>query len=61
MSISSSLLRAANQRGEYHSDALRHAQDDTLAAQAALEKQLSAVGDDVEGINSQVGEVSAAS
>ncbi|CAK0786024.1 hypothetical protein CVIRNUC_009237 [Coccomyxa viridis] len=32
-------------------------QDDTLAAQAALEKQLSAVGDDVEGINSQVGEV----
>ena len=38
-----------------------HAQDDTLAAQAALEKQLSAVGEDVEGINSQVGEVSAAS
>ena len=40
---------------------LSRAQDDTLAAQAALEKQLSAVGDDVEGINSQVGEVRALS
>ena len=33
-------------------------QDDTLAAQAALEKQLSAVGEDVEDINNRVGEVS---
>lgn len=32
-------------------------QDDTLAAQAALEKQLAAVGDDVEDINTRVGEV----
>jgi uncharacterized metal-binding protein YceD (DUF177 family) len=32
-------------------------QDDTLAAQAALEKQLSAVGEDVEDINNRVGEV----
>ncbi|CAL5228557.1 g11713 [Coccomyxa viridis] len=34
-------------------------QDDTLAAQAALEKQLAAVGDDVEDINTRVGEVHA--
>ena len=33
-------------------------QDDTLAAQAALEKQVSAVGEDVEDIQSRVGEVS---
>ena len=32
-------------------------QDDTLAAQAALEKHLAAVGDDVEDINTRVGEV----
>lgn len=32
-------------------------QDDTLAAQAALEKQLAAVGDDVDDINTRVGEV----
>ena len=32
-------------------------QDDTLAAQAALEKQLGAVGDDVEDISGKVAEV----
>lgn len=32
-------------------------QDDTLAAQAALEKQLGAVGDDVEETSRQVAEV----
>ena len=33
-------------------------QDDTLAAQAALEKQMSAVGEDVEDTRSKVDEVS---
>lgn len=32
-------------------------QDDTLAAQAALEKQMSAVGDDVDDTRSKVDEV----
>lgn len=32
-------------------------QDDTLAAQAALEKQMSAVGEDVEDTRSKVDEV----
>lgn len=39
-------------------DIVFRVQDDTLAAQAALEKQMSAVGDDVDDTRSKVDEVS---